>query len=48
MIIYSYKKKPEAREGHSSFIKDDILYIVGGCNLIRKICYNNIYAADLI
>jgi len=34
---------PEPREGHHAFVKDDYMYIYGGCNKDLKMCYDDMY-----
>ena len=39
--IKSYGNIPEPRESHNAIYMNDALYIIGGCDYTKGICYNN-------
>ena len=46
--IKSYGDIPEPREGHHAIYMNDALYIIGGCDYIKGICYNkDIYKLEI-
>jgi hypothetical protein len=45
--IVTKGKPPGPREGHTAFMKEGKMIVIGGCNFEKHICYNDIHALDM-